>query len=290
MDGSSSYYCIVLDYESSLLTTFNTHRGRFCFIHLPFGLTCAQDIFQRILDHGEGVIGIADDIIIHGKDDTEHDRTLHKFMRVAREHALVLNKKKCEVKSNSVKFFDCVYDKHGAHPDPSKVSAIKEMPAPQNRGELQSFLGMVTYLSPFIPQLSSHTATLRGLLKTDVEYGWNATYQVTFDKLKSLVCEDTTLRYFNTKKLVTIQVDASGKGLGAALIQDDGPVAFASKALTPTEQRYANNESELLTCIFSAERFRTCVFGRHFMIKSDHKSLQISMKNLADAPVGLMPQ
>ena len=90
------------------------------------------------------------------------------------------------------------------------------------------------------------------------------------------------------KKLVTIQVDASSKGLGATLIQDDGPVAFASKALTPTEQHYANNERELLTCVFSAEHFWTYVFGRHFMIESDHKSLeQISMKNLADAPVCL---
>ena len=84
VDGSSSYYCIVLDYESSLLTTFNTHRGRFRFVRLPFGLACAQDIFQRmmdqILDRCEGVIGIADDIIIHGKDDAEHDRRLHKFI------------------------------------------------------------------------------------------------------------------------------------------------------------------------------------------------------------------
>ena len=87
---------------------------------------------------------------------------------------------------------------------------------------------------------------------------------------------------------MTIQVDASGKGLGAALIQDDGPVAFASKVLTPTEQRYSNNERELLACVFCAEHFRTYVFGRHFTIESDHKSLeQISMKNLADAPVHL---
>ena len=192
VDGSSSYYCIVLDYESSLLTTFNTHRGRFCFECLPFGLACAQDIFQRmmdqILDHCEGVIRISDDIITHGKDDAEHDRRLHKFMEVTREYGLVLNKKKCEVKSNSVKFFGCVYDKHRAHPDLSKVSAIKEMPAPQNKGELQSLFGMVTYLSPFILKLSSHTATLRGLLKTDFKYSWNATYQVAFNKLKSLVC------------------------------------------------------------------------------------------------------
>ena len=61
------------------------------------------------------------------------------------------------------------------------------------------------------------------------------------------------------KKPVTIQVDASSKELGAALIQDDGPVTFTSKVLTPTEQRYANNERELLTCIFSAECFQTYV-------------------------------
>ena len=90
------------------------------------------------------------------------------------------------------------------------------------------------------------------------------------------------------KKPVKIQVDASGKGLGTALIQDDGPVTFASKVCIPTEQHYANNKRELLTCIFGAECFQKYVFGKHFTIKSDHKSLeQISIKNLADAPVHL---
>ena len=135
---------------------------------------------------------------------------------------------------------------------------------------------MVTYLWPFIPQLSSHTATLRGLLKTNVEYSWNATYQVAFDNLKSLVCEDTTLRYFNTKKSVLIQVDASGKGLEAALIQDDCPFTFVSKMLTPTEQCYANNERELFACIFGAEHFWTYVFGTLY----DHEWPQITRADL----------
>ena len=90
------------------------------------------------------------------------------------------------------------------------------------------------------------------------------------------------------KKPVTVQVGAPSKELGAALIQDDGLVAFASKVLTPTEQCYANNERELLAFVFSTECFQTYVFGRWFMIESDHKSLeQISIKNLADAPVHL---
>ena len=103
-----------------------------------------------------------------------------------------------------------------------------------------------------------------------------------------MVCKDTTLRYFDSRKPVVIQVDASQKGLGAALLQDGHPVAFASKALTPTEQRYANIEHEMLACVFRAEQFHTYVFGRSFTIESDHKPLeQINLKNLADTPARL---
>ena len=77
VNETSSYLCIVLDYESSLLTTFNTPWGRYRFVHLPWGLVSAQDIFQwmmnQILEYCEGAIGIADDVVIHGKDDEEHD-------------------------------------------------------------------------------------------------------------------------------------------------------------------------------------------------------------------------
>ena len=97
-----------------------------------------------------------------------------------------------------------------------------------------------------------------------------------------------TLRYFDVWKPVTIQVNASGKGLRAALLQEGCPVAFTSKALTPTEQRYANIEHELLACVFGAECFHTYVFGQPFTIESDHKLLeQINLKNLADTPAHL---
>ena len=144
---------------------------------------------------------------------------------------------------------------------------------------------MVTYLSPFVPSLSSFTAPLHGLLKKDAEFTWTDTYQDAFDSFKRLVCSDTTLHYFDVCRPVIIQVDASKKGLGAALLQDGCPVAFASKVLTPTEQCYANIECELLACGFCAEQFCTYVFSHKFMIESDHKPLeQIMLKNLADAP------
>ena len=182
-------------------------------------------------------------------------------MKVSQEHGLIFNGEKYAVKCNSVKFFGCVYDKDSVHPNPGKVSAVKEMPAAQSPTEPQSFLGMVTYIAPFIPSLSTHTAPLWGLLTKDVEHTWNATYQEAFNKLKFLVCTDTTLKYFDVKKPVTIQVDASKKEFGAALLQDDGPVAFSSKALTPMEKHYANNECELITCVLGAQHFHTYIFG-----------------------------
>ena len=191
-------------------------------------------MMDQLLTCCEGVIGIADDIVVHGKDDAEHDRWLHKLMRVAREHGLVFNREKYDVKSSLVTFFGTVYDKNGAHPDPKKVEAIHSMPPPTEPQELQRFLGMTMYLSPFIPSLSTHTAPLWELLKKDTEFTWNTTYQEAFDALKDRVCTDTTLQYFDAEKPVTIQVDASQKGLGAALLQDGCPVAFASR---PSHQR-----------------------------------------------------
>ena len=108
LDGTSSYLCIILNYESSLLMTFNTPWGCYRFFPLPWGLACAQDIFQQMMDQilecCKGVIGIADDIVVHGHDDEEHDQCLHTLMQVTREHGLVLNGEKCVVKQPSINF------------------------------------------------------------------------------------------------------------------------------------------------------------------------------------------
>ena len=121
------------------------------------------------------------------------------------------------------------------HPDPGKVNAVHALPAPTYVTELQEFLGLVTYLNPFIPGLSTLTAPLQELLKKDTDFSWNHTYDITFEQVKEAVISHTTLRYFDPSLPVTIQVDASQVDLGAALLQNGKPIAFASKALTKTE-------------------------------------------------------
>ena len=90
----------------------------------------------------------------------------------------------CE--SPSHQFFGCLYDANGVHPDPGKVDAVHALPAPTNITELQEFLGLVTYISPFIPGLSTLTAPLWELLKKDTDFSWNHTYDTTFEQIKKL--------------------------------------------------------------------------------------------------------
>ena len=140
-------------------------------------------------------------------------------------------------------------------------------------------------MAPFIPRLSNHTANLRDLLKKDAAYEWSSNHQKSLQDIKDIICKEMLLRYYDPSKKSTIQVDASSGGLGAALIQEGKPIAFASKPLTETEQRYANIERELLAVVFACERFRMYIYNCSFEVESDHKPLgMICLKNLTAAP------
>ena len=171
----------------------------------------------------------------------------------------MFNPKKTQVKVPMVKFFGCLYDESGVHPAPEKVDAVYALPTPTNITVLHEFLGMVTYLSPFIPGLSTLTTPLHELFKKDAEFSWDASYQTAFQCVKEVVVSDTTFQYFDASCPITVQVDALQVRLGAALHQDNNPVAFTSKALTEVKCCYANIECEMLAVVFRAEQFRTYV-------------------------------
>ena len=180
-DGCNGYWSIVLDEESSLLTTFNSPFGRYHFLHFPFGLVCSQDIFQKKMDQFlkecPGCIGITNDITIHGCTEVEHDAHLQNLMWVACKYGVVFNPQKMHVKAPAINFFGCLYDANGVHLNPEKVNAVHALSAPTNVTELQEFLGMVTYFNPFICSLSTLTTPLQELLKKDANFTWNASYK-----------------------------------------------------------------------------------------------------------------
>ena len=290
-DALKAFLQVHLTYEASLLTTFNYHRGRLRFLRMPFGAKMSQDVFQlrmdAILEQCPGVIGIHDDIVIFGTSNEDHDANLINLMNVCQKEGLVLNSKKLELRRERVTFFGAEYSKDGMHPDPKKIQGIVDMTAPQDKQQLQSFLGMVNYMGTFIPNLSHHTEPLRSMLKQDNVFAWDEVKTRSFQQIKSLILKanETPLRYYDRTQPVTVQADASLRGLGACLIQDNRPIAYASKSLTGAESRYVNIERELLAIVFACQRFSTYLLGRSFVAETDHKPLEmIALKNLANAP------
>ena len=259
-------------------------------LRLPFGLCVSQDIFQKHMDDitrqvGQGVIGITDDLVVYGTSTEEHDRTLHRLMKVASKCGLVCRAEKCHIRKQSVDFYGMVWSKDGMKPDSKKCDEIRNRPAPRNVQELLSFLGLVQYLSSFIPHLSSKTCVLRQLCKKGVEWNWLAEHQDAFEKLKDAIHEDLELRYFDLTQPVEIEVDALSYGLGAAITQNRKPVVFASKALTPAETCYANIERELHAVVHGLEKFHTYIYGRPVVCYRDHKPLEsIQLKQLSQTP------
>ena len=256
---------------------------------MPFGLKMSQDVFQAKIDQTfegcKGTVGIADDIVVFGKSEEEHDRHLTEMLDRCRTTGLKLNPDKCKIKQRKIKFYGVICGEEGVQPDPAKVSALKNMAPPTSKQQLQSFLGLATYMGPFISSLSTLTAPLRELVKDGSPFNWNPTHQQAFEAIKSAISAETTLAYYDPAKEVTLQVDASMAGLRATLLQDKKPIAFASKALTDTESRYANIERELLAVVYGCERFHTYLYGRTFIAESDHKPLEaIQLKNLISAP------
>ena len=178
-----------------------------------------------------------------------------------------------------------VFTDSGLKPDISKIAAIDKMPAPTDVQGVQRILGTVNYLAKFVPNMSEITAPLRALIHQDVEFVWDTHHTECFDKIKKLLREAPVLKYFDCRKPTVLQCDSSQSGLGCCLMQEGHPVAYASRALTPTEQNYAQIEKETLAILFGLEKFHTYVYGREIKVETDHKPLiSIFSKAMHNAP------
>ena len=290
-DTLKAFLQVHLTEESSKLLVINTHKGCYKFKRMPFGAKMSQDVFQMkmdvIMERCPGVISIHNDIFVYGVSDEDHDANLINLLNVAQVEGLALNSKKLELKHPRVSFFGVEYSADSMHPCLKKIQGITEMTPPIDKQQLASFIGMVTYMENFVSRLSHHTEPLRAMLKQDAAFAWDEVANASFQKIKDLIAKSATkpLQYYDQRKPVTVQADASQRELGACLLQEGEPIAYASKSLTDTETRYTNIERALIAIVFACQRFNTYVLGRPFTVESDHKPLEmIHQKSLASAP------
>ena len=150
-DFNKGYWMVELHPDSRKLITMVLDIGKFQWTRLPMGSIIAQDVFQRKLDaiflSVPGVTGIANDMIIYGKTNHEHDENLLNFLEVCRKNYLTLNPDKMQFRLPKVSFFGHTWSDKGLSANPKKIEAVKIMELPQDVETMRSFLGLINYLN-----------------------------------------------------------------------------------------------------------------------------------------------
>ncbi|XP_049875309.1 uncharacterized protein K02A2.6-like [Pectinophora gossypiella] len=292
LDASKAFFMLPLDDESKELTTFNTPFGRYHYNRLPFGLSSSPEVFHRIYSDVfkdiKGVETYIDDILIHSETEQEHKEILEKVLQRAQEAGIKFNKNKCNFMKSEVRFLGHMLTEKGIKLDENRVKAILDMKEPETQKELLRFLGMINYISRFIPNFSELSAPLRELTKKDIPFVWASRQKQAYDLIKRKISEPPVLAYFCLDKKITLSVDASKNGLGAVILQNGQPVAYGSRAMTGTEKLYSQIEKESLAILYGCTKFHQYLYGHVFTVETDHKPLvSIFAKPLNKSPTRL---
>lgn len=282
LDLTSAFYHLELAKESRDLTTFLSECGMYRFTRLMFGVNCAPEVFQRemmrIFKEICNVIIYIDDILIYGESLEELHKTVSEVLRVLRANNLTLNEAKCEFDKVRVKFLGHELDENGFHIDEAKIKHINQFRQPKTSSELRSFLGLASFVSPYIQNFAELTSSLWKVATTKT-WKWEAEQSAAFEATKSRIADCTlALGYFCESDRTVLYTDASPVALGAVLVQENSErtpriISFASKALTPAERRYAQNQREALGAVWAVEYFSYYLLGRSFTLRTDAKGV-----------------
>lgn len=293
LDLSNAYLQLELDDQSKQYLPVNTHLGLFQFNRLAFGIASAPAIFQgtmdKILQGIPRVCCYLDDILIAASSEQEHNKILKEVLSRLENYNITVKRHKCELKKSSVEYLGHRVDADGLHPTTQKLDAIKQAPTPTNLTELKSYLGLLNYYGKFLPNLSSVIQPLNNLQCKGVKWEWTAACKDAFIESKKLLLNSTLLVHYDAKKPLRLQCDASHYGIGAVISHimpngEERPIAFASRTLTKSEKNYAHIEKEALSLIFGVKKYHKYLYGRRFVLVTDHKPLTAILNPKAPIP------
>ena len=281
IDLADAYHQIKLAPESQRRLALSTHQGVLLQQRLPFGIKSAPGYFQEIMENLTsdlpGVAVFQDDILVSGKDANNHLSNVEGVLTRLSEKGLRGRRHKCQFAQPSLEYLGHTMSAEGVSKG-SKVEAVLKMPPPTDVSSLKSFLGSVQFYGKFIPNLSTMAEPLYRLTKKSTPWKWGDEEQSAFEELKKVLSSDQILVHFDPEKQLGLSCDASNVGIGAVLFHryPDGserPIANVSKTLTSAERNYSQIHKEALAIIFGLRKFYQYLYGRQFVLVTDHKPL-----------------
>ena len=298
LDMKDAFWSVPLDEKSREYTAFQTPDGLFQYRRMPMGLKTASAVFCRYVDKMLGhmkwtqVMAYVDDLLIFGKTLEEHLDSLDKLLPRLQSFNMTLGAKKCTFFAPSVKFLGHIVDKHGIHPDPKKIEAIKAINLPQNPKEMEKALGLLQYYRRFVANYTHKEKPLRTKLNTPTAWAkiegvvhYNDKEKESWETLKKALTTEPILGHPDWSQPFELHTDACYIGLGASLVQKiDGKervISYASRTLAPPEKNYNIWELECLAIIWATKLFRMYLQCATFKILTDSTAAKHIMSNPA---------
>ena len=283
LDLSKGYWQVPLTQSSCPLTAFQTPQGLFQFTKMPFGLVTAPATFCRlmreVLHNLANVENFIDDILVYTETFEQHVQVLYEVLMRLREANLTARPTKCSVGYRKLECLGHIIGDDQVQPHPDKVSAIRSATRPETKKQLRSFLGLVNFYRKFIPNFAHISLPLTDLTRKFApnKLQWSESQEMAFKTLKSFITKSPILKLPDISQTFILQTDASQRGVGAVLLQQEGedklPVAYASKKLKPSEERYSTIEKECLAIVWGIQKFHRYLYGREFLLETDHYPL-----------------
>eukprot|EP00731_Ephydatia_muelleri_P037077 Em0391g6a len=284
IDLASGYWQVEVAEEDKEKTAFSTTFGLFQFRTMPFGLCNAPSTFQRLMErvltglHWSTCLVYIDDIILFSRTVQEHFQNLTEVFRRLKQAGLKLKPRKCHLFRNKVKYLGYVVSNKGVEADTEKIQCVLDWPTPMSRKQIRQFWGLASYYRRFIHNFAQITAPLNRLLEKGKRWQWTEQCSQAFTLLKTKLTSAPLLVYPNFEEAFIVDCDASDDGLGTALSQNhqgaEYVVYYASRTLTKAERKYCATRKEMLALVWAIDQFRPYLYGRPFIVRTDHYALQ----------------
>ncbi|XP_058456616.1 uncharacterized protein K02A2.6-like [Malaya genurostris] len=283
IDLSQAYLQLEVSADDQEILTLSTHLGLYRPTRLMYGISSAPAIWQRLMEEVlNGIPGVTvflDDIRVTGPNDQVHLQRLEEVMKRLCKYNMRINLDKCQFFADRIEYCGYLIDRDGIHKVRSKIDAMQNMPVPENKDQVRSFVGLVNYYGRFFPHLSTTIYPLNRLLRNNVTFKWTKESNDAFLKVKEEMQSERFLVHYSTELPLILATDASPYGVGAVLshIMPDGterPIMYASKTLNDTQRRYKQIDREAFAIIFGVRKFYQYLYGRKFLLVTDNEPVK----------------